>query len=237
MFSEWFNKITECNNVNDLSYVNDTITDINTNINGDIKDNTTKHKKNYDAYEEYMSIKRQLHIKKTQDQINQYDNTKSSESSDYKSFSQNCENEVDEKDINDKLDNDLDIIQKKKLNIYKDEDEPILSEKELNEKLELIRKKDEQDKLRTEERMASIQTLNNHLDNYDAKQMNRVNYKTYKEICTYEKDIEMDIMLMEKLGIYDESTETDEQKKRRLKNIKIIEERLMNHYKKPNKKL
>ncbi len=174
----------------------------------------------FDAYLEYQTLKRAAHIHKARQQINDYDKKKKAVDDTYKTYEENFEEEVAPEDINEEVDRALDIEQKKKLGIFNGRDDTSY------ENAQRIEEQNKTDAARKEERTAALNTARESVLNYDREQLlRRDDYKTYEQICAEneeednkgkEQDDEMQRILMEKLGIYNETDETTEIKLRRL---------------------
>jgi hypothetical protein len=227
-FSEWFNRIVGNNLDQNDTKVSPTISIVSEEpILPHETPETPIRQSDYEAYSIYSARKRNLHMQKALKQIRDYDAKKAASDPNYKSLAYNCEHEVDAKDEDAGIDKALDIEQQKKLGIYSGvEDISDARKKELQEQ------KDKFD-ARQKERESALHAMRNKLSVYDTQQAHREGYKSYEQHCKdneqnsdQEEDDEMDRVLMEKLGVYDEEDESDTVRQRRLKKQQAIDKKI-----------
>lgn len=220
-FSDWFNKVigsTPVENNTSLEISEDPI------LPHEIHDNIKQS--DYDSYIEYTNIKRRAHIQKAKKQISDYDSKKLNNNPNYKTMSYNIEHEVEEVDDDADTDKALDIEQQKKLGVYSGVEDISAQRKK---ELELQNAKYNEQK---KEREQKIQALKDSLSSYDAKQT-REGYKSFAENCKEnddnsdkDEDDEMERVLMEKLGVYNEEDEDEIVRQKRTKKQQAINNKL-----------
>ncbi len=225
-FSDWFNKIVgKAPSENKVIINSKSIEPI---LPHETQTNTGNS--NYDAYAEYATLKKKLHVEKAFKQIEAYDSAKHKENPNYKSFAYNVEHELDEADVDKKLDEVLDVEQAKKLNVCEEQQITEQRRKELEQQEAIFKE-------RQNHRADVTASIRSKMAEYDAKQT-RDGYKTYEEICCEndensdrDEDEEMERVLQERLGVYDGTTETEEIKQKRSKKQTTLDTKLKDNEK------
>lgn len=211
-FSDWFNKITGTIPTPTENKPVSVVTEEPILPHERVVENIKKS--DYDAYTEYAQLKRKLHTQKAYKQIHDYDSKNLEKNPNYKSMDHYIQNEVDDVDKDDNIDKALDIEQQKKLGVFSEVEDVSDSRKKQLE---------EQHKKYLEscnERKKLIDSMRQKLTAYDAKYKDNDQYKSYADLCKEnaelnDDDEEMDRALMEKLGVYNYSEETDAVKRKR----------------------
>lgn len=191
------------------------------------------------------SIERALHVKKAINQINTYDSEKKKDSAAYTVYADNLINEVDSNDVNDTVDAVLMESLKNKLGFAnKMEDMSVERRHYLQEQAEIAKE-------RAAYRDNRCYVIKNKMFEYDqVKKQNDAQYRTYEDNCIENEipsddegqtlkgdtDREMYRVLQEKLGVYDDSQESEAMKQLRRQKIENLEQRLNQENKERHKK-
>lgn len=242
-FSDWFTKVVGSQLSEHISNANKpNIAEINKEIEEQLpsKKNTTyesvvkelekEHKTeghDYAGYMKYYEQKRAAHIRKAKEQVNDFDSFKKEKYSDYQRYGEY--EEVDDKDKDEVLDKALDLELQKKLDSAPEQNEDISDERkkmiEANRQ-KLLEKMDERNKVK--------ELVKQKIMSHDSVQKeNREDYVSFDKHCE-ENDIpennyinkEMDIILMEKLGVYKEEDEDEAIKQARAERSKYASKSL-----------
>ncbi len=228
-FTNWFNKIVNAQT--------STAPSVNMREGKKVEDaflEYTGGRTSYKDYRESIEISKLQQFKKTRDAIQLHDQYMKTHNPKYKSFEDNCSEESLEAKENQELDRRLDIELQKKLNIYKEQE--IVSEK--------VRKQLEEQENRYKERLrqrnAMVMKMHTNIQDYDKKFAHVKEYRTYEETLASDhsseglnsaKDKYMDIALLDKLGVSNEESESQEIKAIRTAHVSTINDRLIEHQK------
>lgn len=184
-------------------------------------------------YSDFNTMRRNLLINKALDQVNKYDITKKEKDPEYKTYKEGLELEVAEDDKNEAVDVIMDIELQKKLEVYNKPEIITDERREEVKKQEIVynqRKKERDETLKSS--MDFIKTYDEKMrqTNPDYKDFGEESDEDAKKLPAYIND-EMDILLQEKLGVYNEECETADVQTRRMAQRKAAEERLKEHNK------